>query len=584
MIQNNYFTDNSDIMLQFDKIINWKEIVEAYEGGFRDQKKYAETQDDRLAFAPGTTEEALEYYRSIFESLGDISGNTVAPVSKECDHIGLKFEGGKVTFPEGMIKAFETILEAGVVPFSSRKIHGGLGIPMVCQSMYMDILARADASLAITVGTFNLSETIEKFGSGEMVEEWVPRMTSGEICGAMALTEPDYGSDLSNIQTKAVQKEDGSWRLTGTKRFITHAVGFHNRPSVILTLARTGNPESGARGLSFFLVKSEDVQIIGIEKKLGLKCSPTCEVVYEDAPAQLIGHEGYGLVKYSMAMMNTARLTIAAQAMGIASAAYYEANKYASEREQFGVTIDKIPAVRRMLDRMEREIVAMREILYEAARTVDRYLWKTEYIIEDSNDEKAVRKDPEIRHWEKLANLFTPISKYYISEMANMLAYDGIQIFGGSGYTKDYDAERIYRDARITNIYEGTTQLQIVAAIGGIVSGMARNGHLRQYIDDEMATFEASDELQQMRLDFEDIVEQYREIHEGDLRDYLALEVVHVSARFLMGMLLERSLGKLDGDIKEKRKSLTASFHAESRSLIAADGIRLKEAIERGQL
>ncbi len=584
MIQENYFSDNSDLQLQFNTLINWEEIVNAYESGFRDAKLFQETQDERLAFAPTNVQEAVEYYQSIMESLGDIAGNTVAQISQAIDREGLHFSDGKVTFPQQMVQAFQTILESGVLSFSSKKGHGGLGIPMVLQAMYMDVLARADASLAITVGTFNLSETIEKFGTQEMVETWVPRMTSGEICGAMALTEPDYGSDLSSIQTKAEQTGDGKWVLNGTKRFITHAVGFHDRPAVILTLARTGSSSSGARGLSFFLVKSEDVQILSIEKKLGLKCSPTCEVVYDNSPAEIIGHEGYGLVKYSMAMMNTARLTIAAQAMGIATAAIKEAKKYASERVQFGKSIEQIPAVKKMLDRMDREEVAMRSLLFEAARTVDLYMWRIQHLQEDGQDEKAVKRDDQIRHWEKLASLFTPLSKYYISEMSNQLSYDGIQVLGGSGYTKDYDSERIYRDARITNIYEGTTQLQIVAAIGGIVSGMSENGHLRVYLDEEMSSFSPSEELQEMRKDFESMVQAYHDIESGDLKDSLAEEIVHVTSRFVMGMLLERSLKLLDGEALGARKNLTEDFHAESRALFARDRVRLEDGIKRGKI
>ncbi|MBI3394330.1 MAG: acyl-CoA dehydrogenase family protein, partial [Spirochaetia bacterium] len=458
MIQNNYFNENPDIQLQFQKLLDWKEIVNLYEDGFRDAKKYKDTKDEKFSMAPNSVEEAIETYRTVLEAIGELTGSEIAPRAPEMDKIGLKFDNGKVTFPKPMTEAYNVVKEAGLQPYSISRKYGGLGIPCVVQSMVMEVLARGDAALSIAIGCVNLAETIERFASKEMKEAVIPRMASGEITGAMALTEPNYGSDLPNVQTRAVKAEDGTWRLTGTKRFITHGCGFTDTPAVILTLARTGGPTSGARGLSFFLVKSEDVEIAGIERKLGLHCSPTCEVVFDNAPGEIIGQEGMGLVKYAMGMMNNARLSIASQAMGIASAALFEAKKYASERQQFGKLIQEIPAVKKMIDRMERECAAMRCLLYEAAGSVDHYVWKLEHLESDGKTEKEIRADEEIRFWEKMANLFTPLSKYYISEMCNIVASDALQIHGGSGYTEDYDVARIYRDARITNIYEGTTQ------------------------------------------------------------------------------------------------------------------------------
>ncbi|TGM99328.1 acyl-CoA dehydrogenase family protein [Leptospira yasudae] len=577
MIENNYFLENQDLQENFQSIVDWKEIIDGFEGDFEDHKEYQKSGKESLALAPGSYEDALEYYKSILESGGDIAGKQIAPLAKDMDVEGLKYSAGKVTFPETMIKGVNQVKDAGILPYSIGRKHGGLGIPATVQTMMMELFSRADGSFAITLGCLNLAETIERFGSKEMIDEYVPKMANGEIFGAMALTEPNYGSDLPNLQTKAVKDANGVWRLTGAKRFITHGCGFGDIPAVILTLARTGAPTSGARGLSFFLVKSSDVFIAGIEKKMGLHCSPTCEVVYENTPGILIGEEGYGLVRYSMAMMNGARLSIAAQAMGIATAAYMEAKKYAAEREQFGKTIQNIPAVRKMLTTMDREIAGMRAVLMEASRSIDLYHWKSERMKEHGVDEREIRKDESVKKWEKLANLFTPLSKYYITELANKIAYDGLQIHGGAGFTYDYDISRIYRDVRITNIYEGTTQLQVVAAIGGIVSGMTAKGHLRQYFEEEFAKIGGgSSLLNENKETLEKIVEAYSAIENSSLRDEVAFEVVQSTARILIGMLLERGASRLKGEAKEKREALAKEYNLESKAILLSNRITIE--------
>ena len=578
MIQGNYFEDNEDLRLHLEEITDWEEIVNAYEGGFTDAQEYQKSGDEKLSMAPGNVKDAVDYYRTILESSGEIAGTIVSQASQSMDHEGLKYDSGKVTFPAPMVEAYEAVKDAGIMPYATNRRLGGLGIPLSVQTLMMEMTSRADASFAIAIGCVNLAETIEKFGTKEMIEKWVPAMSRGEIVGAMALTEPNYGSDLPNVQTRAEQDEKGNWKITGTKRFITHACGFDKYPSVILTLARTGKPESGARGLSFFLVEGKDVHVAKIEHKMGLHCSPTCEVVYEDSPAQLIGETGQGLVKYAMEMMNTARLSIAGQSMGIAEAAFQEAKKYAGEREQFGKLIQEIPAVKKMLDRMEREVIAMRALLQEAARTIDNYLWRKERLLHEGMSDRDVRKDETVRSWEKLANFFTPLTKYYISETCNTLAFDALQIHGGSGYTEEYDVARIYRDARITNIYEGTTQLQVVAAIGGIVSGMTPNGNLRAYIEEEMANFQPSQELLQVKASFEEIVSVYKEV-KGNIRDELAFEVVQSAGRFIMGLLVERSNSKVNADAAARRNKLVQAFNLESKAILQGNIIRIQNAI-----
>ncbi|WP_016750674.1 acyl-CoA dehydrogenase family protein [Leptospira kirschneri] len=578
MIENNYFLENQDLQENFQFIIDWKEIINGFEDDFTDHKIFQKNGDESLSMAPGSYDEALEYYKSILESGGEIAGRQIASIAKDMDVEGLKYSSGKVTFPEAMIKGIEQVKNSGILPYSIGKKHGGLGVPATIQCMMLELFSRADGSFAISLGCLNLAETIERFGSKEMIDEYVPKMANGEIFGAMALTEPNYGSDLPNLQTKAIKDENGIWKLTGTKRFITHGCGFANIPAVILTLARTGTPTSGARGLSFFLVKSSDVFIAGIEKKMGLHCSPTCEVVYENTPGILIGEEGYGLVRYSMAMMNGARLSIAAQAMGIATAAYMEAKKYASEREQFGKTIQNIPAVRKMLSFMDREIAGMRAILLEASRSIDLYHWKSERMKEQKIEERVIKKDETIRKWEKLANLFTPLSKYYITEIANKIAYDALQIHGGAGFTYDYDISRIYRDVRITNIYEGTTQLQVVAAIGGIVSGMSSKGHLRQYFEEEFSKIGGGSTLLNENKDsLEKIVESYSSIENSSLRDEVAFEVVQSTARVLIGLLLEKGVSKLNNETKKKREILSRDYNLESKAILLSNRIIIED-------
>lgn len=572
MITGNYFQDNEDLKLQFEYLIDWEEIVNQYENDFEDAKKYQETNDERFAMAPDSLEAAKEYYRTILDSYGELAGKELAPISQILDKKGLKLEKGKVIFPQEMIDVMNKFKEAGLLPYAIKRENGGLGLPASVQMLVSEIVSRGDASVAICFGCANLGETIENFASEEQIKKWVPLMAQGEYWGAMALTEPNYGSDLQRVQTKAVKGQDGKWYITGTKRFITHGCGFADKPSVILTLARTGSPDSGGKGLSFFIVDGKFVEIAKIEEKLGLHVSPTCEVVYDNTPAELIGEEGKGLVKYAMQMMNGARLSIAAQSMGIATAAYREAKKYASERIQFGKPIEQIPAVKRMLDRMEQEIVAMRSLLVEAGKTVDMYHWKKDRMIRNGLPEREVRKDAEILKWEKLADLFTPLTKYYNSEMCNRIAFDALQVFGGSGYTEEYDVARIYRDARITNIYEGTTQLQVVAAIGGIMSGMTDKGNLREYIEEEMTKFSPSKLLKEKLELLEKIISNYRDIESKEVKDAYAIEIVESTARFLAGLLIERSITKLQGkvsqEILEKRKQISQRYNIDSLGIL----------------
>jgi alkylation response protein AidB-like acyl-CoA dehydrogenase len=409
MLQNNYFNDVSDLRLHFDHIINWKEIVDSYEGGFVDAVKY-KAGDDRFSTAPSSQEEALEYYKTLLDSVGEFAGKEIAPYVADLDKVGVKFENGKVVFPEKLLEIVRKARDAGLQPTGFSRKYGGLGVPWTVRAFFSEILYRVDASVCISIGCVNLAEIIEKNGSEELKDEWLPRLAAGEFACAMGLTEPDHGSDLPGLRTKATHKEGNIYLLNGTKRFITQGCGTGEIPAILLLLARTGNPGSGARGLSFFLVQSKDVQVAGIEKKMGLHCSPTCEIVLENAPGILIGEEGHGLIKHTMGMLNGARMGISQQGVGIAQAALAETKKYTSERIQFGKSIGTIPAVRKILRRMERETMAMRCLMLEGARAMDLYYFRGDHLKEKGATDRDLKSDVVLKYWEKLAGILTPIS------------------------------------------------------------------------------------------------------------------------------------------------------------------------------
>ncbi len=574
MIKNNYFTDNSDIQSHFNDMIPWTEIVGSYEGGFRDARTYRENKDEKLASAPGSVEEALDYYRTILESAGDLAGNEISPYVAALDREGLRIEKGLVKFPQKMIELVKTVRDAGLQPYGFSRKYGGLGLPWVVKGILSEIFYRVDGSMAIAIGCVNLAEILEHIASEEMKDEWLPRLTAGEFVCAMGLTEPDFGSDLPNIRTRAEKKSDGSWTLNGTKRFITHGCGFGEIPALILTLARSGSPGSGARGLSFFLVNSSDVQIAGIEHKLGLHCSPTCEIVLENSPGVLVGQEGLGLIRYTMGMLNGARLGIAFQSVGLASEAFYEAQKYASERIQFGRPISGIGAVKKMLRRMESEIAAMRCLIMEGCRAMDLYSWRPEHLKAAGGNEKDIKNDTIIRYWEKLANILTPLCKYYCAEMCLKITSDALQIHGGSGYTEDYDIARLYRDARIVTIYDGTSQIQVGAAIGGIVSGMSPTGNLREYIDCEIDKLSEKSSASELFSVFDRTVAAYRDMS-SEKKEEFAEEAVIAAARMISTLLLFRSGDRIRASDREARKSLAQTYFLDSLGICEGNLVRM---------
>ncbi|MBM9548675.1 acyl-CoA dehydrogenase family protein [Leptospira sp. 201903074] len=567
MIQSNYFQTNEDLKEHFYELIDWNEIVPIYENQFSDAKLYLEKHNPRLEYAPSNVDEAKSFYEEILKSCGEISGMYVSQVAGVVDSKGLKFDNGNVIHPQEMVDVIKMYHDAGLGPVAFKRRYGGLGAPSIIKAMIAELMYRSDSSITIAVGSMGLAAILEVCASDEMKEEWIPKLISGNYTVTMGLSEPDFGSDLPNVTTKATKKDD-KWFLNGTKRFQTVACGINGSPGITLTLARTGTQESGARGLSFFIVENKDYAVQGIEKKLGIKASATCETVFENSEGHLVGKEGFGLVKYVMGMLNGARLSVSSQGTGIVTAAYEEALKYAKERIQFGKPIYEIPAVRRILDRMEREMAAMRCLMVEAAYSVDKYYW-----YEDGRtvtpEESKIGK-----FWEKVANTLTPISKYYNSEMCNDLVYDGLQVLGGAGYTEDYDLSRLYRDARITNIYDGTTQIQVNAAIGGVTSGMSATGTFRAYLDHLAKGKESNPKLQEIRTLFESIVETYKSITDQPTKEAHSFEVVESAARVVLSYLMERAKNK-STNRKELRTQWCKEFHKDSLAILSANKIKL---------
>jgi alkylation response protein AidB-like acyl-CoA dehydrogenase len=567
MIQNNYFSDNEDIQLHFSTLIPWEEIIQECEDNFSDYQEYQKTGNPNLEMSPSNTAECLDIYKQVLSSYGNFSGMEVSQLARSFDAEGLKFENGKVIHPKKMEELVHKFHNAGIVPIAFHRKYGGLGLPHTIKTLVLEIANRADTSFTIAVGSMSLAAILQDIASEEQKMRILSKIVREKYSVTMGLTEPDFGSDLPSVRTTATLKE-GKWYINGTKRFQTMACGVNGLPAAILCLARTGKDTGGAKGLSFFWVESKDYEVVGIEKKMGIKASATCEVIFENSPAELLGEQGYGLTRYVMGMLNGARMSVASEGLGVATAAYQEAKKYASERIQFGKPLDAIPAVKRMLDKMEREIASMRCLALEGARTVDMYHWRTLRAKEQGTDEKKLRQDDHVRYWNSVSTVITPLAKYYNAEMANKVCYDAIQVFGGSGFCEDFDVARFYRDIRIATIWDGTSQIQVNAAIGGIVNGFMGNGAFGEYISNEMKTFSPSPELQEILQQVKTLVTDYKALPTSQLKDTYSVEVVHATVRLLNGILLERTETKLKAEQKEYRKKLRQEYNIESQSQI----------------
>jgi alkylation response protein AidB-like acyl-CoA dehydrogenase len=457
----NFYTDNDDIQFLF-KHINLGALAELTEENF----KFASQFD----YAPADADEAVRNYDMVLNSLGQLSAEFIAPRAESVDREGNTLNpDGTVTYAKGIAESLDKLAKAEVMGFTLPHRFGGLNFPNLVYSMAIEIVSRADASLMNIFGLQGIAETINAFADEEIKQKYLPDFAAGKVTGAMVLTEPDAGSDLQAVKLRAYQDNSGNWFLHGVKRFITNGCG-----EVLLVLARSESDRAGGLGLSLFVCdRGPTVHIRRLEDKLGIHGSPTCEIFFDNTPCQIIGERQRGLVTYVMALMNGARIGIAGQSMGIAEAAYRVARDYAASRKQFGVAIEKLPAVRDLLIEMKIALEAGRALLYETSRVVDNNI-ATEKQLEfnpPAEKEKLKPLKEQSRKLDRLASLLTPVSKYYCSEMANRVAYDSIQVLGGSGFMRDYAVERHARDARITTIYEGTSQLQVVAAVRGVCSG-----------------------------------------------------------------------------------------------------------------
>lgn len=526
----NYYIDNKDLKFHLQHPL-MKKIVALKENDFEDKDKYD--------YAPVDHEDAMDNYHKALEIVGEISGDVVAPNAESVDQEGPQLINNEVVYAKGTQQNHDVLTKAGLIGMSLPREYDGLNFPVVPYVMAAEIVSRADAGFANIWGLQDCAETIHEFASEEIKNEFLPRFAKGATA-AMVLTEPDAGSDLQAIQLKGKQsisatydEEKDMYYLNGVKRFITNGDA-----DIALVLARSEEDTSDARGLSLFVYDRTDqaVKIRRIENKLGIKGSPTCEMVFNNAPARLVGNRKMGLIKYVMSLMNSARLGIGAQSVGLAEAAYREALKYANERIQFGKPIVRFPAVYEMLRLMEVKTIAIRSLLYETSRFVDIYKAYS-FVSERRKLEPEERK--ESKQYQRLADVFTPLLKLVSSEYCNQITYDALQIHGGAGFMKDFPIERIYRDARITTIYEGTSQLQVVAAIRGVGTSAYLN-RIREYEAEKL-----DPELEYLRKILKDMTNEYEKLtkyvdeHEdGEYMDFHARRLVEMAGNIIMGYLL----------------------------------------------
>lgn len=520
----NFYNDNPDLKHHLTHPL-MRKIIELKERNYTDAEKYD--------YAPFNYDDAMDSYEKVLEIAGEISGDIVAPNAESVDHEGPHVVDGHVVYAEGTQKNLDALVKAGLMGISLPRRYNGLNFSLVPYIMAADMVSRADAGFVNIWGLQDCAETIYEFADEDQRMRFLPRVCAGETM-AMDLTEPDAGSDLQAVMLKATpDEENGCWRLNGVKRFITNGDG-----EIALVLARSEDGTKDGRGLSMFIYDKNDggVTVRRIENKMGIKGSPTCELVFKNAKAELCGSRKLGLIKYVMALMNGARLGIAAQSVGVSEAAYREALAYARDRRQFGKAIIEFPAVFEMLSVMKAKLDASRSLLYETTRFVDMY--KT---YEDIARERSLTPEEkaEMKSYSKLADAFTPLAKGMGSEYCNQNAYDCVQVHGGSGFMKDYACERIYRDARITSIYEGTTQLQVVAAIRHVTTGTYLN-RIRTYEQENIAEAykPLKDELVKMTEQYVDAVEKVTSAKDSEYLDFMARRLVEMAGNIIMSYLL----------------------------------------------
>lgn len=526
----NFYIDNPSLRHHLYHPL-MERIVELKERGYADKNKYD--------YAPQDFEDAMDSYEKVLEIVGEICGEVIAPNAEGVDKEGPSVANGRVTYASGTQENLEAVRKAGLMGISMPRRYNGLNFPIVPYIMAADMVSRADAGFENLWGLQDCAETLYEFGNEDQRQRYIPRVCAGETM-SMDLTEPDAGSDLQSVMLKATFSEkDNCWYLNGVKRFITNGDS-----DIHLVLARSEEGTRDGRGLSMFIYdkRSGGVNVRRIENKMGIKGSPTCELVFKNAKAELCGDRKLGLIKYVMALMNGARLGIMAQAVGLSEAAYREGHAYALDRKQFGKAIIEFPAVYEMLSIMRAKADVSRSMLYETARFVDVYK-----ALDDISKERKLTPDErkEMKKYSKLADAFTPMGKGMTTEFANQNAFDAIQIHGGSGFMKDYTCERLYRDARITNVYEGTTQLQVVAAIRHVTTGTYLN-QINEYdkieYKDELKSLQTR--LQAMTAKYAELVEKVTETKNSEYIDFHARRLVEAASHCVFGYLLLQDANK----------------------------------------
>ena len=520
----NYYSDYPELEFHLHHPL-MERIVELKERGYSDRETY----DD----APVDFEDALENYNKVLEIAGDIAANIIEPNSESVDLEGPHLENGRMIYASKTYENIEAMKKAGLTGVEMPRRYGGLNLPITVFTMISEIVSAADSSFQNIWSLQSCIDTLYEFGSEEQRQKYIPRVCAGESM-SMDLTEPDAGSDLQRVMLKATfDEKENCWRLNGVKRFITNGDS-----DIHLVLARSEEGTRDGRGLSMFIYDKREggVDVRHIEHKLGIHGSPTCELTYKNAKAELCGSTRLGLIKYVMALMNGARLGIAAQSAGLCHEAYKEALAYARERAQFNKTIIDMPPVYDMLARMKAKVDASRSLLYQTARYVDIY--KT---LEDIQRERKLTPEErdELKRYSRLADAFTPMSKGMASEYSNQNAYDAISVHGGSGFIMEYKSQRLYRDARIFSIYEGTTQLQVVAASRYISNGTYLN------IMREMLSEEVADGFKPLKARVAAMVDQFEvgvaavKAHESqDVQDFLYRRLYDMNGVILMSLLL----------------------------------------------
>lgn len=543
----NFFNDNPAIKFQLSHPLMQK-IVTLKERNFVEKNKYD--------YASQDFEDAVDNYKKVLEIIGGICNDIIAPNAESVDHEGPQVENSRVIYARGTQENQDALTQAGVYGITLPRQYGGLNFPFVAYVMSGEMVARADAGFANIWGLQDCAETIAEFASEEIKAEFLPRVCEGQTC-SMDLTEPDAGSDLQAVQLKATLNEaDGMWYLNGVKRFITNGDA-----QIKLVLARSEEGTSDGRGLSYFIADNKHdhtILVRRIENKLGIKGSPTCELVFNNTPAQLVGTRRMGLIKYVMSLMNGARLGIGAQSVGLSAAAYTEALNYARERRQFGKAIIEFPAVYEMISIIKAKLDASRTLLYETTRFVDIY---KAYEAIEADRKLTPEEKADYKEYSRLADALTPMLKMFSSEYANQNAYDSIQVHGGSGFMKDYACERHFRDARIMTIYEGTSQLQVVAAIRHVTTG----NYLKMIRDYDAQTINPEFSSLQKRLQimtnlYENTVARVNETKNPEYIDFHARRMVEMAGHIIMSYLLIIDASRDKEDLFRKSAEVYLNF------------------------